>query len=264
MSAAGDGRCGGGGDDDEHWMTPATWALDLERNPWRRLADLDAARHGHGAAALGPTSCLRRRPVPGLRTHRCRRDLSRATSLAPPSRGARALSAVRRRRRNAIRSASCCRLEGRRRSPTASVPGASRERSRRRDRRSPASGTRWQAQLPSSGGPISPGRARRSECVTAGATRVAEECSAALGVAALGWCRASIAAECVSRVAQQRPRLPPTCRSERCPARHGRAVVVVIRNVPDGVDSFVRVDRVLAAVVSVKVKATTVPSCSAT
>ena len=44
----------GGGDDDEQWVTPATWALDVERNTWRRLADLNVARHGHAAAAVGP------------------------------------------------------------------------------------------------------------------------------------------------------------------------------------------------------------------
>jgi N-acetylneuraminic acid mutarotase len=44
----------GGGDDTELWVTPATWALDpAAENAWRRLADLDVARHGHGAAVLG-------------------------------------------------------------------------------------------------------------------------------------------------------------------------------------------------------------------
>lgn len=43
----------GGGDDEEHWLTPATWALDPTENTWHRLADLNVARHGHGAAAVG-------------------------------------------------------------------------------------------------------------------------------------------------------------------------------------------------------------------
>ena len=34
-------------------MTPATWSLDPDENRWRRLADLNVARHGHGAAAVG-------------------------------------------------------------------------------------------------------------------------------------------------------------------------------------------------------------------
>jgi N-acetylneuraminic acid mutarotase len=45
----------GGGDDDQQWVTPATWALDRERDAWRRLADLNVARHGLAAAAVGPT-----------------------------------------------------------------------------------------------------------------------------------------------------------------------------------------------------------------
>ena len=43
----------GGGDDRGTWITPATWSLDPAENRWRRLADLTAARHGHGVAALG-------------------------------------------------------------------------------------------------------------------------------------------------------------------------------------------------------------------
>ena len=43
----------GGGDDAEAWVTPATWALDADEGGWHRLADLNVARHGHGAAAVG-------------------------------------------------------------------------------------------------------------------------------------------------------------------------------------------------------------------
>jgi non-specific serine/threonine protein kinase len=43
----------GGGDDEEAWVTPATWALDPAGDEWRRLADLNVARHGHGAAVVG-------------------------------------------------------------------------------------------------------------------------------------------------------------------------------------------------------------------
>jgi N-acetylneuraminic acid mutarotase len=43
----------GGGDDGENWVTPATWALDPDDGRWRRLADLNVARHGHGAAVVG-------------------------------------------------------------------------------------------------------------------------------------------------------------------------------------------------------------------
>jgi N-acetylneuraminic acid mutarotase len=43
----------GGGDDAEGWVTPATWALGPGESEWRRLADLNVPRHGHGAAAVG-------------------------------------------------------------------------------------------------------------------------------------------------------------------------------------------------------------------
>jgi N-acetylneuraminic acid mutarotase len=43
----------GGGDDGESWVTPATWGLDPDEGEWRRLADLNVARHGHGAATVG-------------------------------------------------------------------------------------------------------------------------------------------------------------------------------------------------------------------
>jgi N-acetylneuraminic acid mutarotase len=46
----------GGGDDDEAWVTPATWAFDPASDRWQRLADLSVARHGHAAAALGNTA----------------------------------------------------------------------------------------------------------------------------------------------------------------------------------------------------------------
>ena len=53
VSAAGMVVAIGGGDDGENWVTPATWALDPDEGHWRRLADLNVARHGHGAAAVG-------------------------------------------------------------------------------------------------------------------------------------------------------------------------------------------------------------------
>jgi N-acetylneuraminic acid mutarotase len=43
----------GGGDDGENWVTPAAWGLRPGQNGWRRLADLNVARHGLGAAAVG-------------------------------------------------------------------------------------------------------------------------------------------------------------------------------------------------------------------
>jgi Kelch motif protein len=43
----------GGGDDDEGWVTPATWALGASDPSWTRLADLSVPRHGHGSAAVG-------------------------------------------------------------------------------------------------------------------------------------------------------------------------------------------------------------------
>lgn len=45
----------GGGDDNERWVTPATWALGPSDASWSRLADLGVARHGHGSAAVGDT-----------------------------------------------------------------------------------------------------------------------------------------------------------------------------------------------------------------
>jgi N-acetylneuraminic acid mutarotase len=42
-----------GGDDDEGWVTPGTWAFDPAADRWQRLADLRVPRHGHGAAAVG-------------------------------------------------------------------------------------------------------------------------------------------------------------------------------------------------------------------
>jgi N-acetylneuraminic acid mutarotase len=44
----------GGGDDEERWLTPAAWGYDPASGTWTRLADLGVARHGHGAAAVGP------------------------------------------------------------------------------------------------------------------------------------------------------------------------------------------------------------------
>lgn len=43
----------GGGDDEEQWVTPATWGLDPGDAKWQRLADLNVPRHGHAAAAVG-------------------------------------------------------------------------------------------------------------------------------------------------------------------------------------------------------------------
>jgi N-acetylneuraminic acid mutarotase len=59
LQAVSDGRrviAIGGGDDDEYWVTPATWAYDPGVNRWQRLADLRVARHGHAAAAVGATA----------------------------------------------------------------------------------------------------------------------------------------------------------------------------------------------------------------
>jgi N-acetylneuraminic acid mutarotase len=41
----------GGGDDNDGWVTPASWAFDPEDGQWRRLPDLGVPRHGHAAAA---------------------------------------------------------------------------------------------------------------------------------------------------------------------------------------------------------------------
>lgn len=54
VAAAGQIIAIGGGDDEEQWVSPATWALGPNDTTWRRLADLNLARHGHGAAAVGP------------------------------------------------------------------------------------------------------------------------------------------------------------------------------------------------------------------
>lgn len=59
LQAVSDGRrvvAIGGGDDHEHWVTPATWAFDPAADRWQRLADLSVARHGHAAAAIGTTA----------------------------------------------------------------------------------------------------------------------------------------------------------------------------------------------------------------
>jgi non-specific serine/threonine protein kinase len=56
----------GGGDDPERWVTPATWALDAGDGRWRRLADLNVARHGHGAAVVdGTVYVFAGAPCPG-------------------------------------------------------------------------------------------------------------------------------------------------------------------------------------------------------
>ncbi len=45
----------GGGDDDDGWVTPATWAFSAAGDDWTRLGDMGVARHGHRAVTLGRT-----------------------------------------------------------------------------------------------------------------------------------------------------------------------------------------------------------------
>ena len=56
-----------GGDDDEGWVTPATWALDPVTLHWTRLPDLRRPRHGHAAAAAaGGVFVFGGAPCPGI------------------------------------------------------------------------------------------------------------------------------------------------------------------------------------------------------
>ena len=43
----------GGSDENERWVTPATWSFDPTNERWRREPDLHEPRHGHAAAAVG-------------------------------------------------------------------------------------------------------------------------------------------------------------------------------------------------------------------
>jgi Kelch motif len=66
VGAAGRVIAAGGGDDEEDWLTPATWALAPSRNRWQRLADLQVPRHGHSLAALdGVAYTFGGSPCPG-------------------------------------------------------------------------------------------------------------------------------------------------------------------------------------------------------
>lgn len=57
----------GGGDDAEHWVAPAAWSFDPDEGTWRRLSDLNVARHGHATAAVGDTAfAIGGAPCPGF------------------------------------------------------------------------------------------------------------------------------------------------------------------------------------------------------